>query len=266
MKRLKIGIYQMNMRFLDASYNHNHCRKSIEKFDIVDTDILVMPETWNLGFFPKINLKKLSYDEKNKTIDEMALLARKNDINIVAGSIINYENENVYNTSISFDNQGKVINEYNKIHLFSYMGEDKYFSPGETVSIFYIGAIKCATIICYDIRFTELVRYLALKGVQVLFVVAQWPLSRIEHWRLLNRCRAVENQIFVVAVNSCGKADEVIYGGNSMVIDPWGNVLCQLGENEEFKNVEINLEELQKIRNTINIYRDRKYYLYKIEE
>ncbi len=143
------------------------------------------------------------------------------------------------------------------------MDEDKYFKKGSEIVTFLLDSILCGIIICYDIRFLELPRILALKGIKILFVVAQWPIERIEHWKLLNRVRAIENQIFVVGVNACGIKDNIKFGGNSIVVDPWGKVLCQLGENEEVLTVDLNLQELKEIREKINIYNDRRIELYK---
>ena len=143
------------------------------------------------------------------------------------------------------------------------MYEDKYFKKGNEIVTFLLDGILCGIIICYDIRFLELTRILALKGIEILFVVAQWPIERIEHWILLNRVRAIENQIFVVGVNACGMVENMKFGGNSIIVDPWGKVLCQLGKDEEVLTIDLNLDELKEIREKINIYRDRRPELYK---
>ena len=118
---------------------------------------------------------------------------------------------------------------------------------------------------CYDIRFLELIRTLALKEIDILFVPAQWPVPRLNHWETLNLARAIENQIYVVSNNSCGTAGETVYAGHSAVIDPWGEVLAKGSYNEEIITQDIDLEVVEKIRNTINVYRDRRPNLYKID-
>ncbi|NMC55876.1 MAG: hypothetical protein GYA50_01465 [Eubacteriaceae bacterium] len=122
--------------------------------------------------------------------------------------------------------------------------------------------ILCGIIICYDVRFPELVRTLALKGVKVLFIPAAWPDIRVNHWNVLNQARAIENQIFIACVNSTAKADNIQYGGNAAIIDPWGVVLAKGGEKEEIITAEADLSIIENIRNTINVFRDRRVDLY----
>ena len=117
-------------------------------------------------------------------------------------------------------------------------------------------------IICYDVRFPELARTLAVGGLDFLFISAQWPNVRIPHLTTLVRARAIENQLFAVCCNSCGRAGETVYGGNSMIIDPWGEVLCQAGSEEETITAECDTSVLDGIRSTINVFRDRRPELY----
>ena len=112
------------------------------------------------------------------------------------------------------------------------------------------------------IRFPELIRTLTLRGVDVLFVAAQWPLLRKGHWQVLNRVRAIENQCFVVAVNGCGMAGETKYAGYSAAIDPWGETITGAGESEEILAAELDLDMIRGIRESINIYRDRRPGIY----
>ena len=105
---------------------------------------------------------------------------------------------------------------------------------------------------------------MALRGLDVLFVVAQWPDVRIGHLNCLAQARAIENQMFVAVCNSCGAAGETQYGGNAAIIDPWGQVLCRAGGREETVSTACDLAILQDIRNRINVFRDRKPELYQV--
>ena len=156
------------------------------------------------------------------------------------------------------------MGEYDKTHLFTPMNEHKFFEYGNKITTFSLDGHKCAVIICYDIRFPELVRSLALEGVEMLFVVSQWPEKRIEHLKTLSRARAIENQMFVAVCNSCGCADKVRFGGNSMIIDPWGDVLASAGETEEIITADFDFGKIEEIRNSINVFNDRKPELYSI--
>ena len=99
------------------------------------------------------------------------------------------------------------------------MSEDKFFQKGDHLSLFSLDGVKCGVIICYDIRFPELTRTMALEGMDVLFVVSEWPKARIPHLETLTRARAIENQMFLVLSNSTGKSGDTEYGGASLL--PW---------------------------------------------
>ena len=144
------------------------------------------------------------------------------------------------------------------------MGEDGFFQKGEKLSVFELDGVKCAVVICYDIRFPELARTLALKGIQVLFTVSQWPKVRIPHLLALTKARAIENQMFVACCNSCGTAGETVYGGHSVIYDPWGETLARAGAGEEIITADCREEILQGIRESINVFADRRTQLYKV--
>ena len=124
--------------------------------------------------------------------------------------------------------------------------------------------IKCSSIICYDMRFPELIRTATLKDVDLMFIPAQWPLVRKHHWLTLATARAIENQMFVCAVNGCGMADTTKYGGNSVLLNPWGEELCHLGTEEDIQAAEIDMDIIQNIRASINVFRDRRPDTYKL--
>lgn len=164
--------------------------------------------------------------EVNTRIGE---LAKKYKVNIVAGSVSNVRGGKVYNTAFVFDRAGSCIAEYDKTHLFTPMGEDDYYTCGDHLCRFTLDGVKCGIIICYDVRFPELTRSLALQGLDMLFVVSQWPKERIFHLQTLTVARAIENQMFVVCCNSCGTAGKTVYGGHSAIIEPFGKTLVLAG-------------------------------------
>lgn len=261
---MKISILQMDVLFQENKKNYQKIEKLISDTSIKGSDVLVLPETWNAGFFPKENLEKFADWEGEETKRFFQKLCQNYSIHAVAGSIVNQKEGKICNTSYIFNRKGEEIASYDKVHLFSPMKEHEFFESGNRFTTFSIDGVLCGIIICYDLRFLEWIRTLALEGIQVLFVVAQWPEARIEHWKLLNQVRAIENQFYVVAVNACGTIGNLKFGGNSLVIDPWGKILYQFGAEEEIYTIEIQLEDIKKIRESINIFRDRKPELYKI--
>jgi predicted amidohydrolase len=124
--------------------------------------------------------------------------------------------------------------------------------------------VSCGLIICYDVRFPELTRSLTIPGLDMLFVVSQWPKVRTFHLRSLTTARAIENQMFLVCCNSCGIAEQTVYGGNSAIIDPWGETIALAGESEEILTAVCDLTILESIRSTIPVFRDRRPQLYNI--
>jgi len=261
---LKISAIQMNMEFENPDKNFQRAEELIRQAAKDDVDTIVLPETWNTGFFPIEKLNELADQNGNRTKEIFSTLSKELNKNIIAGSVVNSRDGKIYNTSYIFNRNGECIAEYDKTHLFSYMHEDDYFQKGDKVTTFELDGVKCGIIICYDIRFLELVRTLTLQGIKILFVVAQWPVPRIYHWETLNAARAIENQIFVACVNSCGKAGETIYGGHSALIDPWGEIISKASGEEEIITGEFDIAIVDKIRSTINVYNDRRNELYKI--
>ena len=179
---MRVSAIQMDMKFADPAYNFKHAEELIREAAASKPDVIVLPETWNTGFFPKENLKELSDKDGAAVKDMCSALARELNVNIVAGSVSNVKNDKVYNTAYVFDRQGVCIAEYDKTHLFTPMGEHDYYEAGTHVTTFELDGKKCGIIICYDVRFLELVRTLALTGLDVLFVPAQWPALRNPHF------------------------------------------------------------------------------------
>lgn len=261
---MKVTCIQMDMLLAQPEENFAHAEELIAKAMEEAPDVLVLPETWNIGFFPKEDLIALCDRDGQQVKSRMGALAKKFSVNIVAGSVGNVRDGKVYNTAMVFDRQGDCIASYDKTHLFTPMGEDDYFQKGDRVCRFQLDGAQCGIIICYDVRFPELTRTLTVPGLDMLFVVSQWPKVRTFHLRSLTTARAIENQMFVVCCNSCGTAGETVYGGNSAVIDPWGETLALAGEKEELLTADCDLQILQNIRGSIPVFRDRRPELYKI--
>lgn len=259
---MKVACMQMDMKFGCPEINFLHAEKLICEAAKEQPDVLVLPETWNTGFFPKENLTSLCCKDGDAVKSHIGILAKKLGINIVAGSVSNVRNGKVYNTAFVFNRDGACIASYDKTHLFTPMGEDKYYTCGDHLCSFTLDGVKCGIIICYDLRFPEMIRKLALQGLDMLFVVSQWPKERTFHLRTLTTARAIENQMFVVCCNSCGTAEETIYGGNSAVIDPFGKTLALAGENEEIISAACDMQILSNIRRSIPVFRDRRPDIY----
>ena len=131
----------------------------------------------------------------------------------------------MFNRAQVIDAEGRYVTGYDKIHLFRLMDEHRFLARGRETRLFSFSGMRCALAICYDIRFCELIRKLAVAGAEALFVSAEWPMVRRDHWETLLRARAIENQMYVVACNRCGGEDGERFAGNSMIVAPDGEVL-----------------------------------------
>lgn len=259
---MKVSIVQMDVKLADPAFNFTHAEELIRRAAKGEPDVIFLPETWNTGFFPKINLAECCDHEGQQTKQRIGGLAAELRVNIVAGSASDLRGDGVYNTALIFDRKGGLIAQYDKTHLFTPSGEQDYYQSGSSLCTFELDGKRCGIIICYDIRFPELTRTLALSGIDVLFVPAQWPAARRYHWDTLVAARAIENQIYIAACNSCSADTKM--GGSSRLIDPWGEVLAKAGEGEEIISGDFDFSIIEKIRSTINVYRDRRPDVYKL--
>lgn len=224
-------------------------------------DLIVLPEMWNTGYALE-SIRALADKGGVRTKSILGEFARMHNVMIVGGSIAEKRGEHVYNTMFVFDREGREIGCYRKIHLFRLMDEHIYLQSGGGPGNFELEGIPSGGMICYDIRFPELARSHALEGVKLLIIPAQWPHPRLHHWRTLLQARAIENQLYVLACNRCGASGDTRFFGHSMVIDPWGEILAEAGEEEQILYAGMDLHEVDKVRQKIPVFRDRRpeYY------
>jgi predicted amidohydrolase len=185
-------------------------------------DAAVLPEVWTTGYSLGA-LHKEAEEPGSPLLVAIAEIAKAGRLAVVAGSVpFRRPDGKIYNTTLVFDKNGDIIADYDKIHMFSLYNEEKYFQPGEKKAQAVLGGINCGLAICYDLRFPELFRALALNGAEAIFLPAEWPSSRGAAWQLLLRARAVENQLYVCAVNCTGKFKNDRFYGHSAIISPSG--------------------------------------------
>lgn len=258
MNELKISICQIEVVGGNPDRNRKHVLKWVQKTVENDgPDIIVLPEMWTTGYaLPE--LKKIADIDGEPTTTFLRNLAKKYNVNIVGGSFANKVKDNVYNTAIVIDRKGEVVYEYEKVHLVPMLDEHLYLTGGTNSHSFELEGYKMGLIICYDLRFPELTRSLALEGAEVLFIVAEWPASRKKHWEHLQLARAIENQFYVVSSNVVGTFNNVKYGGTSMIITPNGDVLVKGSEEkEEMITYEIDITKVREIREQIPVFQNR---------
>ncbi|NQX59074.1 carbon-nitrogen family hydrolase [Paenibacillus qinlingensis] len=260
---LHVALIQMDITIGNPDANFVHLEKLLmEAVEAAQKpDVIIFPEMWNTGYaLTEIHQLADVNGERTKTF--LSGFARTHHVNIIGGSIADKKDDRVLNTIYAWDREGNEIAEYSKIHLFRLMDEEKFLHSGEQVGLFELEGVPAGAMICYDIRFPELSRKLALDGARILFVPAEWPHPRLHHWRTLLMARAIENQMYVVSCNRVGTSGTTNFFGHSMVIDPWGEVLVEGDENEAILRATIDLEEVVRVRGKIPVFEDRRPHLY----
>lgn len=256
----KIGDKESNLRKIEYFVKQNSWFKP---------DLIVLPEVFNSGVGYSHFHALSEFIPDGSTTELMSSLASEHKTNIVAGSYIEKCSDGKFkNSCVVFNRSGNIIGKYHKIHMFSYFGskESEYITPGNSCAVVETDIGKIGLSICYDLRFPELYRTLTYNGAELIICPAAWSYPRLEHWLILNRARAIENQVYFISVNQTGKSDNSRENlGHSMIIDPWGSVLASSGEEEGVIMAEIDLDIINKTREKFPVLNDRNLEAYENE-
>jgi len=220
------------------------------------THVVILPEMFSTGF--SMQPEKFAEKMDGLTVEWMKKIAASKKI-ILAGSIIIEEEQNYFNRLIWMLPNGQ-FGYYDKRHLFAYGEEDKYYKAGTKRLIASVNGWKVNLMVCYDLRFPVWSRQQLEDGsfeYDVLVYVANWPQKRNTAWKSLLRARAIENQCYVIGVNRVGNDGNNIYhSGDSMIIDPLGEILYQKTEEEDIYTTQLNKETLNEVRDKFQFWRD----------
>lgn len=258
---MKLGLIQLEAT-QDIDTNVDNAIHYIREAAANGADLVLLPEVWNVGYFAFDEYDTCAEPIDGPTATRLGDLAAELGILLHAGSIIESDGNDLYNTSILFDTNGERVATYRKIHLFGYESEEsQLLSAGEDIVTVdtSIGTMGMTT--CYDLRFPELYRAMCDEGAELFLITSAWPQQRLDHWRLLTQARAVEEQVFLAAANLTGKNRGIELGGNSLVVDPWGIRRTNAGSDEGVTITEIDLAKVEKIRNEFPALEDRQINL-----
>ena len=225
-------------------------------------DLVVLPEIWNVGYFDFEGYDAGAEPIDGPTMTRLRDLAAELGIHLHTGSVVERDGDDLYNTCGLVDPDGELLDTYRKVHLFGYESrESQLLTPGERVVAIDtdIGTFGLTT--CYDLRFPELYRALADRGVDMLLITSAWPNARLEHWLLLNRVRALENQVFLAAANLAGTNNGVELAGQSLVVDPWGVPIANAGTGERTAIADVDLARVGGVREDFPAFADRQLEL-----
>lgn len=227
---------------------------------IDEVDLIVLPELWACGYFAFDHYRDSAQQLNGPLTQQVAGWARRLRTPVQMGSLVEQGDDGrLFNTALLLDADGEIALEYRKMHVFGYQSlEAQLLTAGDQADVQPTQFARVGMTTCYDLRFPELYRVLTEKGAEFLLVPAAWPAARLEHWRLLTRARALENQAFLIACNAAGRQGEVDLAGHSCVIDPWGRVVAEAGGGEEVLYADIDPGMVGKIRSEFTALDDRR--------
>lgn len=258
--KMRLSLAQIQIQPGDLSGNLLKAEEMISSAAALKADLILLPELWSSGY--DLSHSTAQAAENQHILHSISVLARQHHI-WIGGSLLETHDEKIFNTFSLIDPQGNRQAEYNKIHLFKLMGEDRWLTGGDTPITTQLPCGETGLAICYDLRFPELFRHYALQGARLILITAEWPLARSEHWRILLRARAIENQLFIAAVNAVGDSSGTIMGGFSTIIDPWGNIVIEgTPDSARLITADLDFDLVDRARNTIPALTDRRPDIY----
>lgn len=247
------------------------CRKAKE----LHADLLALPEMFCCPY-ETANFPRYAEPEGGRVYEACAALARAYGVYLSAGSMPERGTDGrVYNTAYVFDSAGKQIAKHRKMHLFDIdvqggqsFRESDTLTAGNSVTVFDTEFGKMGLCVCYDFRFPELGRLMALRGAQVVIVPAAFNMTTgPEHWELMFRAQAMFNQVFTLGTAPALDPSASYHSyGHSIAVDPWGATIAKLDAGADFQLVELDLAETERVRAQIPLLRHRRTDVYRLEE
>ncbi|MCK9173365.1 MAG: carbon-nitrogen family hydrolase [Desulfuromonas sp.] len=252
------GIAQFNIQLGDCDANLQTALAALERLAGQGAQLVVLPEMWSTGYAYR-QLDQLA-QRTPAILTALAEVARRHQL-VIVGSLVEQDGGRLYNSAYTID-AGALVGHYRKLHLFSTMGEDRFLAAGDRTCVVPTRLGRIGVAICYDLRFPELFRKMALEGAAIICLPAEWPKPRQEHWRTLLRARAIENQLFVAAANCCGVQGKLDFFGMSLLLSARGEVLAEAGEHDTDLIATFSAEEMLSYRSQIPCFRDRRPEIY----
>jgi len=258
MKQLTCAAIQFNITLGNVDANLDTATSALQQVAQKGAQLAVFPEMWSCGYDYR-NMRAVA-NETPRVLQEI-----KNECSrlkmVTVGSLPEFDNGVIYNTAYVID-KGKIVGSYRKLHLFSTMREDQFLGSGNQSLVVETSVGRLGIAICYDLRFPELFRKLAIEGAEIICIPAEWPKPRQEHWKTLLRARAIENQLFIIAANCCGIQGKLDFTGFSQLISPLGNILEIAAEENIELVAQFDFSEMEQYRKKIDILNDRRADIY----
>lgn len=255
MATLSVTLLQANLHWEDKAANLAAFEEKMQGLK-GKTQLVILPEMFSTGF--SMQPQKLAEEMSGESVAWMKRMAAENQV-ILTGSLIIKEGEQYFNRLIWMLPNGQ-YGTYDKRHLFAFAGEDQHYASGSKRLIASVNGWKINLQVCYDLRFPVWARQQSQEEgpeYDLLVYVANWPERRRQAWMTLLQARAIENQCYVIGVNRVGNdGNQIYHSGDSMVVDPLGEVLFTERDKEVTHTLVLDTERLQQVRNTLPFLKD----------
>jgi len=268
---VKLALAQIDVEAGRVEANVERALSRIDAAAADGADLVALPEIFDVGYFAFDLYGRLAEGLDGETLSRVADAAAEHDVAVLAGSVVEDlaasraagietpAADGLANTAVFFDSTGERQAIYRKHHLFGYeSAESELLVPGESLATADVGEHVVGITTCYDLRFPELYRDLVDAGVTLVLVPSAWPYPRVEHWRLLPRARAVENQCYVAAVNGVGTFEDAELLGRSAVYDPWGTTLASASDEPTTVTAPVERDRVESVRDEFPALADRR--------
>lgn len=268
---MKLALAQFRIESAAVEENTDRALSAIADAARRGADLVALPEIFNVGYFAFDAYARRAEPLDGQTVSRMRQAATDHDVALLAGSIVEdlaasasagFEtpaDEGYANTAVLFDAEGDRRAVYRKHHLFGYgSAEQELLVPGRSIQTADIEGFTVGITTCYDLRFPELYRNLVDAGVTLALVPSAWPYPRVEHWKLFTQTRAVENQLFVGAINGVGDFDEATLLGQSAIYGPWGTTCASVSDDSGLVIADIDPERVDEVRAEFPALADRR--------
>lgn len=269
MKTIRTALIQSKVG-KNRSENLDNARKLIDQAKNLGARLVSLPECFNSPYGTKFFNEYAESVPNGPTSEMLSKAAKENQIYLVGGTFPEIENNKFYNTCTVWGPEGNLLAKYRKMHLFDIdipggitFKESDVLSPGNELAMFEIDRVKVGLGICYDLRFEELAKLYRLKGAEILIYPAAFNLTTGPlHFELLQRARAIDNQVFVLGISPARGDQGYIAYGHSQITSPWGKVIGQAKDGEQIIQVDLDLNECDQVRQQIPIYNQRRTDIY----
>jgi len=263
--KLTIALIQMSSELANVTGNVAHAVEFIKTASQSGAEIVCFPEMFTTGYSLELfnKLEMLAEDTDGPSITTLRIAAKENNVYVIAPFICKNALGNPYNAAAFINPRGEICCTYSKIHMF---GKEKdYFEAGMKYQVINIGKCKVGILICYDMNFPETFRANALMGADVVFVCSAWRVQDKFIWENLPTTRALDNGVYVAAVNAFNKFENLHLFGGSRVTSPWGKMLSFGGDDRESMTIAtLDIKEVNRYRQQSGILSARKPETYEI--